>query len=434
MEEFTLIPRNHYREKLRPLVDNNNLVFVVGARRVGKSCIAAQLEEDLRKTWTNGAVVIRYNYETTDAVRVTADDMIAYVQKRCPEGQRSILILDEVTHVIEWERAINYLSQHADYKLFLFSSNRRIISNKLIAVSENAFDVVEALPLSLPEFMIFQKFQEITPKDTPLAEKKYIRFNEKNRTYTVEEIYGYYISYGGLPVMKPEYMDIERAWVMTEGSYGAIVTRDILELGSADGISAVTDPILLRTVISILAKSIGDNISATWIGQQALEYLQRPSATKTIESYIRALLNAHLFYIAERFDIKAGRTLKTLAKYYIVDASLHNYVTGSRAEDESRLLENKVFFELLRRGYRVCNGKLGSEGISLIARNGQSKLYVQVANTADAESMKRLLSPLRKIRDSHPKLIIRFGGDSMITDDGIIVLNALEFLMGRGWS
>lgn len=433
MESFALIPRDQYRNRLLHLAENNTLTFIVGVRRVGKSCIAAQLEDDLRQTYTNGEAVIRYNFETTDAVHVTADDLIAYVQKRRIEGRRNFLILDEVTHVFEWERAINDLCQHAEYKLFLFSSNRRILSNNLTAITENAFDVVDALPLSLPEFLTFQEFQEITPEDMPLLEKKYIRFNEKDRTYTVEEIYGFYITYGGLPVMKPEYMDMERAWVITDGSYGTIVTRDILEIGSGNGVSAVTDPILLRSVISIMAKSIGENISATWIGQQTSEYLQHPSATKTIESYIHALLNAHLFYIAKRYDIRKGQELKTLAKFFIVDAALHNYVLGGHAEDELRLLENKVFFEMVRRGYQVYNGKLGTDEIHFVATDARGKVYIQVANNLNEEEMNKLISPLRKIRDSHPKLVIVFHGDSKTTEDGIVILNAFEFLMGAFW-
>lgn len=433
VEKFVLIPRDHYRQKLLRLANNGNVTFVVGVRRVGKSCIAAQLEEDLREYGADGAAILRYNFETTDAVRLTADDLINYVRKRHVEGVRNYLILDEVTHVVEWERAIDSLCQYEDCKLFLFSSNRRILSDRLDAVAKNAFDVVDVLPLSLPEFMAFQQFQEITPPDTPLLEKKYVRFNEKDRTYTVEEIYGCYITYGGLPVMKPEYMDMERAWVITDGSYGAIVTRDILEIGSGNGISAVTDPVLLRSVISIMAKSIGQNVSATWIAHQTAEYLQRPSATKTIESYIRALLNAHLFYIAERCDIRKEKTLKTLAKFYIVDAAIHNYVLGGPAENEIHLLENKVFFELIRRGYRVCNGKLGQSEVQLVASDERGKIYIQVVDELMEDGMDRKLAPLRKIRDSHPKLVIVFHGSSGTTEDGIVILNAFEFLMGASW-
>ena len=430
MKSFMITPREFYMEKLLQLADSDQTIFVVGVRRSGKSCLAAQLETALCERCSNGSCVIRINFETTDALRMTAESLIDSFQKKYIEGQKYYIILDEATHITNWKSAVNFFMGNSDCKLFLFSSNRRIISEDLKAVQNKMYEVVEMLPLSLPEFILFQGFKEISPEDTPFLKKEYLRLGE--RTYTISEIYKCYITYGGLPILKPEYMDIERARVTTDGSYGAIVTRDILEIGGGSGLAAVTDPVLLRSVISIMAKSIGDNISATWVGKQTAEDLQRPSATKTIESYIRALLNAHLFYMAERYDVRSGQKLTTLSKYYIVDASLHNYVTGVRAEDESRLLENKVFFELLRRGYTVYNGKLGKEEIHLVAKDEHGRFYIQVAHDLlNEETQNSIMSPLRKIRDSHPKIVIVFNGENRITSDGIIILNALEFLMGR---
>ena len=429
MDKLVIARREYYLERLLHLADNDNLIFAVGVRRSGKSCIAIQLEEDLRKRCAEHECVVRYNFETTEAIRVTAEAMISDFQKQYAEGQRCFIILDEVTHVNDWKTAVNFFTENRNCKLFLFSSNRRIISDKLIAVKENRYDVVEVLPLSLSEFVSFQSFEEITPKNTPLIEKLYRRFG--GRTYTINEIYKFYITYGGIPILKPEYMDIERARVITDGSYGAIVTRDILEIASEDGLSAVTDPILLRSIITIMAKSIGDNINAAGIGRQTTNCQQRPAAGKTVESYTRALLNANLFYIAERFDIRSGKRLKTMAKYYMVDASLHNYITGVRPEDESRLLESKVFFELIRRGYQVCNGKLGTEEIHLVARDALGRFYIQVVDELKEDTRESVYSPLRKIRDSHPKFVIVFNGKNEVTQDGIIILNALEFLMGH---
>ena len=429
LNKLELIRRGFYLERLLHLTTNDNLVFVVGVRRSGKSCLAIQLEDDLRERCTEHEHVFRYNFETTEAVRETAETLIARFQEKHVEGERCYILLDEVTHVSGWRTAVNYFAENPDCKLFLFSSNRRIISDKLTAVEKKKYDVVDVLPLSLPEFISFQNFEEITPENTPLLKKRYRRFGD--RTYTITEIYKYYITYGGIPILKPEYMDIERARVITDGSYSVVVTRDILEIPSEEGLSAVTDPILLRSVITIMAKSIGDNISATGIGKQTVNCLQRPAAAKTVESYIRALINANLFYIAERCDVRSEKAMKTMAKYYMVDASLHNYITGVRPEDESRLLESKVFFELVRRGYQVCNGKLGNEEIHLVAKDKFGRFYIQVADELNNDNRDFLISPLRKIRDNHPKIVIVFNGNNEITKDGIIILNALEFLMGH---
>ena len=337
MNKLELIRRGFYLERLLHLTTNDNVVLVVGVRRSGKSCLAIQLEDDLRERCTEHEHVFRYNFETTEAVRETAETLIARFQEKHVEGERCYILLDEVTHVSGWRTAVNYFAENPDCKLFLFSSNRRIISDKLTAVEKKKYDVVDVLPLSLPEFISFQNFEEITPENTPLLKKRYRRFGD--RTYTITEIYKYYITYGGIPILKPEYMDIERARVITDGSYSVVVTRDILEIPSEEGFSAVTDPILLRSVISALIKSLGENISATRIGKQTSRHLGRPNATKTIQSYIQALLNAHMFYIAERYDVRSGKILKTLPKYYVVDTCFHNYLSDTHVEDESRLLE-----------------------------------------------------------------------------------------------
>ena len=418
--------RDLYLKRVLRFADNDNLVVIVGVRRSGKSCLAIQLEEELRVRYGR---VARYNFETAADIQITGETLIDNFNKNHVGGEKCYIILDEIMRVDNWELAVNYFTENSGCKLFLFSSSRRIFSDKLTAVKNNRCDLIEMLPLSLPEFISFQSFKETTPGNTPLLQKQYSRFGDK--TYTIRDIYKYYITYGGLPILKPEYMDIERARVILDGTYGAIVTRDILEVASEEGLPAVTDPILLRNVISIMANSIGNKISAYQISKQTINCLKRPAAAKTVDSYIRALLNAHLFYIAERYDIRSGQMLKTMAKFYMVDAGLHNYTTGVREEDEIRLLESKVFFELVRRGYQVCNGKFRSKEIHFVAWDNLGKFYVQVVDELNVENRKAIFSLLRTINDNHPKTVIVFKGSSEVTEDGIIILNALDFLMGH---
>jgi len=90
-----------------------------------------------------------------------------------------------------------------------------------------------------------------------------------------------------------------------------------------------------------------------------------------------------------------------------------------------------VFFELMRRGYTVYNGKHGRDEINLIAVDGNYRVYVQDTNNLNEQNTDTVLGPLRKIRDNHPKVVIAFDHETITTDDGIIIMNALEFLMGR---
>ena len=427
MNEALIGLRDRYLDQVFRLLDGESLIIMSGVRRVGKSFIAVQLEQELSRRFSNGAHVIRIGFEKIAHEISTADELIAQIKGQYAFDKKNYILFDEILGIDDWERAINFLYRLDNCKVILISSNRRVLSPELKAVREENCEVIQVLPLSLNEFIQFQRFIETSKPSVPLIEKQYTRFNDK--TYTIHEIYKHYVTYGGLPILKPEYMGNDYAWVVSEGSYGAIITRDVLEIESGDGFAAVTDPILLRSVISALIKSLGENISATRIGKQTSRHLGRPNATKTIQSYIQALLNAHMFYIAERYDVRSGKILKTLPKYYVVDTCFHNYLSDTHVEDESRLLENAVFFELLRRGCKVYNGKLGHEVITFVAIKGEEKFYIQVANDISEDCAEQLFSPLRRIRDDSTKMIIALGTTSSITYDGIVVMNGLEFLM-----
>ncbi|MDO4852508.1 MAG: AAA family ATPase, partial [Clostridia bacterium] len=197
MDSFTyrlsMLRRDSYLERLLRLVTDDKVVFVVGVRRSGKSCLAIQFEEELRERFDH---VVRYNFETTADVQISAENMIDNFHKNHAKGEKYYIILDEIMRVDHWELAVNYFTENADCKLFLFSSNSRVFSDKLTAVKDDQYDVVEMLPLSLPEFISYQCFKETTPENTPLLQKQYSRFGDKS--YTIHDIYSFYTTYGGL--------------------------------------------------------------------------------------------------------------------------------------------------------------------------------------------------------------------------------------------
>ena len=337
------------------------------------------------------------------------------------------IILDEISNVTGWQAAVNHMYGFSNCKIFIFSSNSGVISDELDAVRNGNYDVIDILPLSLVEYILFHNFKDITPGEE-IEKKRYLWIN--GRECSLAEIYGIYVTYGGLPIMSAEFMCRERARVILDGTYSAIVVRDIMKIDKKGNEAGITDPVLARDIIRILSNSIGRNISATGIKKYLAEQMDKKAATKTVEQYMRSFKNAHLFYTAERYDIRTDKILKTLAKYYVADAGIHNYLVGI-TDDAGRILENQVYFELKRRDYKILNGKIGSEKINFIAVNGEKKVYVQTVYELTEENEKKLLSPLRKVRDNHLKAVIAFNAKSRMTRDGIIIMNALEFFMGR---
>ena len=153
-------------------------------------------------------------------------------------------------------------------------------------------------------------------------------------------------------------------------------------------------------------------------------------AVQTIQAYIEALTEAYIFYEIKRFDIKGKDYLRTLGKYYIADIGLRNYLLGYRDGDSGHILENIIYFELLRRGYDVAIGKIDRQEVDFVATKADEKKYIQVTESMNMpETRARELAPLRRIRDSYEKIVIALECNLAQTQDGIKIIKALDFLL-----
>ena len=188
-----------------------------------------------------------------------------------------------------------------------------------------------------------------------------------------------------------------------------------------------------------LADNIGSTVSANSIGntlvnEGLLEESVRKTApsSHTIQAYVGALLESYIFYEVKRFDIKGKEYLRTLGKYYIADIGLRNYLLGFRDRDTGHMLENIVYFELLRRGYDVAIGKIDNAEIDFIATNAQEKLYVQVTESMTSENVRRReLAPLQKVRDNYEKIILSLDPGLETSFEGIRSRNLIDWLIAE---
>jgi len=152
---------------------------------------------------------------------------------------------------------------------------------------------------------------------------------------------------------------------------------------------------------------------------------------------MRAICSAFVFYHAERFDLKTGRPLKTLGKYYIADTGIKNLLLDQEPPDVTRLLENIVYMELLRRNCQISVGKLGGEEINFIAQNtaaentdGQYAYYQVAASVRDSSILARKMSPLEKIKDKSLKYILSLDETPFRSNNkGIVQQNLIEWLL-----
>ena len=148
-----------------------------------------------------------------------------------------------------------------------------------------------------------------------------------------------------------------------------------------------------------------------------------------MKNYITALCDSYVIYKAGRYNIKGKAFLRSLEKYYVCDIGLRNYLLGKKSMDVGHVLENIVYLELLRRGYKVYVGKYDDTEVDFVAMNQNGNLYIQVAaSVRDGGTLQRELKPLKAVRDSYPKLILTLDDDPDSDYDGIFRRNALDWL------
>lgn len=255
-------------------------------------------------------------------------------------------------------------------------------------------------------------------------------FTESNKSSSVSDYHQY--------TTKHRFI-VSKIWTLIDGIYNTVVVRDIIEHEheKRGEERRASDPVLLKKIASFMADSIGSTISLntisnTLVSSKGLEDRSRQGkpAVATVQAYVKALTDCFLFYPADRYDIKGKEYLKTQKKYYIVDSGLRSYLIGYRGTDRGHLIENVVFLELKRRGYRISVGKFGSTEVDFVAERQKEKVYIQVMEEmSNPDTAERELTPLRNICDNFRKVIITERAGSSLTEDGIEVIRLLDFLL-----
>ena len=436
MKKNILRKRDFYLKRMISFQDTEMIKVMTGIRRCGKSSLMKLMVEHLRESGVENDQILEINFESMSIPEMDARGFYEYVKARVCPDKRTYLFFDEVQKVPGWENAVNSFRVDFDCDIYITGSNAYLLSSELSTYLSGRYVEIKVLPLSFREFLDFHGYT-LTERKSPAGGVKKRIMDADGEVYDARELYDAYTRFGGMPMLADIGLEINKVTAALDGVYSAAVINDILEREKRKGQRTITDAVLLRKIIMFLADNIGNNTSATSIGntlvnEGLLEDGKRKTkpAVQTIQAYIKALTEAFFFYEIKRFDIKGKEYLRTLGKYYIVDIGLRNYLLGFREGDSGHILENIIFFELMRRGYDVAIGKIDNQEVDFIATKTDEKKYIQVTETMNApETRERELAPLRKIRDSYEKIVIALECDLTQTQDGIKIIRALDFLL-----
>ncbi len=404
-----MIQRTEYLEQLRSWKDEEVIKVVTGLRRCGKSTLLKQYKDLLLEMGVEDSQIIYLNFEELENEELT-DYKILYqfLKSRIDENRKNYIFLDEVQLVDSYEKVVDslYVKKYVD--LYITGSNSYMLSSDLATLLTGRYIEIKMLPLSFREFCMMTN----TCGDSAFAE---------------------FMKIGGLPYVAKMDRRSEKTNIYLEGIYNTVIVKDIEERQrrreSDPNKRKINDITLLKSIAKYLASVIGSPVSIKSITDYLTSNGRKVSAN-TVDDYVEALSEAFIFYDVERFDIVGKELLKANRKFYMVDLGLRNYILPRRVYDLGFSLENIVYFELLRRGYRVNIGKIGNTEVDFVARKNDEIIYYQVtADMTSEETFEREMRPLKQIRDNYEKIILTLDKFSMGNYEGIKVINAVDWLM-----
>ncbi len=387
------IIREDYLAVLTSSKDMPSTVKVLtGMRRTGKTTVLNQFVGRLRSMDTDEENICHINLDL-----LVNEPNINWLHKQIKpvlerKGMHYILI-DEIQDVDGWERLVAMLVARGDCDVYITGSNSKMLSSELSTKLSGRYIEIEILPLSFKEYM------ELHPGEKEKRLEDFLKF-------------------GGLPMIDPDRGE-SVCMYQSEGVFNTVVMKDIMSR-----ISGSTRR--LNAICRFLYSNIGNVTNPDRIS----EALNIPK--DDVYRFMNEIVSAHLFYHVDRYDIVGKKYLKSKGKYYATDLGMRYMLLnpGSLA-DLSKPLENAVYFELLRRGYKVSVGSYNDSEIDFTAMKGDKIIYYQVTQTMLAEKTeKRELTPLEEVPDNYRKIVLTEDRIGLGSYDGIDVVNVIDWLCG----
>ena len=397
-----MIERVEYLDELKRWKDKDLIKVVTGIRRCGKSTLFELFIKWLKEKGVKDNQIIHINLEDATYDFSNYKELYNFVNSKIDSDKQYYVFLDEVQNVSQFQKAVDSLYIKKNVDVYITGSNAYLLSGELATLLSGRYIEIKMLPLSF---------------------KEYISAFDDNKNY--HQLFLEYMKNGGMPgninILKTSPNDIDK---YLDGIFSTIVYKDIMARNK------IADKMLLESILKFVFGSIGSPISTKKISD-TLTSKGMSTSNHTVENYLTAFIESFLIYKTERFDVKGKNLLARDYKYYSVDTGLRSYLLGKKADsDMGHILENVVYLELLRRGYKVYVGKVDDLEVDFVAENRDGLKYFQVSLTVrDENVLERELRSLQRTGDHYPKYLLTLDMDLESDYDGITKINVVDWLL-----
>lgn len=393
-----LITRTQYLDKLKKVMGTPDIKVITGVRRSGKSKLLDAFKEYIQSEIPDANIIhINFNLPDYDEL-LTYRALYDYVNEHYESTRENFLFIDEVQMCENFEKAINGLHASEKYDIYITGSNAFLLSSDLATLFTGRTFEVKVYPFSFAEYMQYFEMDD--------------KYNAIDRYVMEGGMSGSYL-----------YKDQEMKYDYIADVFNTLIVRDIRKKYKIKKVQ------LMDRIVDFLMDNIS-NISSARNIANALGNVNEKIHHTTVGSYMQYLCNAFAFYKVRRYDIKGKKYFSSNDKYYLSDHAFRYAKLGTRNMDYGRMLENIVAIELLRRGYEIYVGVLYKKEIDFVAIKRSEKLYIQVSdNISDEKTFEREVSPLLKIKDAYPRLLIARTRHEEYQYEGIRIIDIADWLL-----
>ncbi|MCR4903515.1 MAG: ATP-binding protein [Butyrivibrio sp.] len=422
------IKRDNYLNKLISKRNNGLIKVITGIRRCGKSYLLFNLFYDyLIEEGVSKDCIISVPLDDDDYIECCNPQKLSeYIKSKITDSNRHYYIfIDEAQYAISKEEmknpdvpirlygVLNGLLRKKNVDVYVTGSNSKFLSSDILTEFRGRGDEIHIAPLS------FSEYYPASGKD------KYDAWQE-------------YLFYGGLPHILSE-PDNESKEAYLERLNSEIYIRDIVEryeIREASG---------METLMKVIASAIGSLTNAQKISDTFNSNGDKLVSMPTISNYLKYLIESFLIQKVEKYDIKGRKYIGTPSKYYYTDLGLRNALLNFRQFEETHLMENAIYNELIYRGYKVDVGvveiRIDEDGkkvrkqleVDFVVNQGSKRYYIQSAYALPNQAkIEQEQASLIKIPDSFKKIIITSGNTPVWRNDqGITIMGLFDFLLNE---
>ena len=401
-----MINRPLYMDKIMVYVDTPFVKVLTGIRRSGKSTIMKMVMDKLEnERHIPKENIISMRFDSMEYEDMTAKQMFETIKAGLSDQGRTYLFLDEVQEISGWEKVVNSFLGEYDVDIYVTGSNSRMMSSEIATYLTGRYVSFQVYPLSFEEYLAFRR--EVTEVKNPHQEL------------------ADYVRLGGFPATHLRAYSQDEVYTIVRDIYNSTIFSDIVRRNQIRKVDQ------LERVVKYTFSNVGNTFSAKSISDY-LKSEKRSIDNETVYSYLEKLEKAYILHRCSRYDLQGKEILKTQEKFYLADTSLRYSVLGYGSDNVASSLENVVYLELCRRGYKVYIGKTTDGEVDFVASRQGEKLYVQVTQEIHSEKTeKREYERLLEIKDNYPKYVLRTDEFASGNYEGIKTMHIADFLLSK---